>query len=326
MNRTATLMVAAAVLTFAVLPSASAQPANWPERPVRIVVPFVAGAMGDLVARLVAEGVRAELGQPLVVDNRPGATGNIGARHVEQSLPDGYTLLMAATNNLVINQFLFKNLGFDPLKRFEPVTILVNVPSVIYSAGRVPARSLQEFTAWARTQPGKVNYGSPGSGSTPHLSAEAINRALNLGMQHVPYKGASQAVAALLAGEVQFYLGGAGVGAAHVKEGKLRALAVSNPTRLEVMPEVPTFAEVGLSAVNASNWWAVAAPAGTPKAITARLQSAFCKALGEPDAKARLVQFGNIAICNTPAEMARQLVEEAAYWQKTLPGMGVSMD
>ena len=165
-----------------------------------------------------------------------------------------------------------------------------------------------------------------GAGTTPHLSAEAINKAFGLGMQHVPYKGASQAVAALLAGDVQFYLGGAGVGVTHVKGGKIRALAVSNPTRLEVLPDVPTFAEAGLGAINATNWWGVVAPLGTPPAITTRLRAALCKSLSEPAAKARLVQFGNVAVCNTPAEMARQLATEAAYWQRTLPSLDVKVD
>ncbi|MBL8386540.1 MAG: tripartite tricarboxylate transporter substrate binding protein [Burkholderiales bacterium] len=316
-----------ALLLAGVAAGAFAQGAEpWPQRQVRIVVPYVAGAMGDVVTRRLAEGVRAELGQPVVVDNRPGAGGNIGTRAVEQAPADGYTVLVAATNNFTINQFLYKDLGFDPLRRFEPVTVLVDVPSVLFVPASVPAQSFRDFVGFARANPGKVNYGSPGSGTTPHLSAEAINKAHALGMTHVPYKGASQVVTALLGGEVQFYLAGAGVGAAHVKAGKLRALAVAARTRLEALPEVPTFAEAGLGGINASNWWGVAVPAGTPKPVVERLHAALCKALADPPTRAAMVQMGNVPVCNTPAEMQRQLAEEAAAWQRTLPGLAVKVD
>ena len=298
----------------------------WPARPLRVVVPYVAGAMGDVVARRLADGLRADLGQTIVVENRPGAGGNIGTRAVEQAVPDGYTVLLAATNNFTINQFLYKDLGFDPLKRLDPVTVLVDVPSVLFVPAGVPAQNFREFVTFAKANPGRVNYGSPGSGTTPHLSAEAINKAHALGMTHVPYKGASQVVTALLAGEVQFYLAGAGVGAAHVKAGKLRALAVASKARLEALPEVPTFSEAGLGAINASNWWGVAVPAGTPKAVVERLHASFCKALAEPAARAAMVQMGNVPVCNSAADMQRQLGEESAMWQRTLPTLGVKAD
>jgi len=299
---------------------------SWPARPLRVVVPSVAGAMGDVVTRRLADGLRIELGQGIVVENRPGAGGNIGTRAVEQAPPDGYTVLVAATNNFTINQCLYKDLGFDPLKRLDPVTVLVDVPSVLFVPAGVPAQSFREFASFAKANPGKVNYGSPGSGTTPHLSAEAINKAHALGMTHVPYKGASQVVTALLGGEVQFYLAGAGVGAAHVKAGKLRALAVAAKARLEALPEVPTFVEAGLGAINASNWWGVAVPAGTPKAVVERLHAALCKVLGEPQTRAAMVQMGNVPVCNAPAEMQRQLADEAAMWQRTLPSLGVKAD
>jgi hypothetical protein len=298
----------------------------WPARPLRVVVPYVAGAMGDVVARRLVDGLRIELGQTIVVENRPGAGGNIGTRAVEQAAPDGYTVLVAATNNFTINQFLSKDLGFDPLKRLDPVTVLVDVPSVLFVPAGVPAQNFREFVAFAKANPGKVNFGSPGSGTTPHLSAEAINKAHSLGMTHVPYKGASQVVTALLGGEVQFYLAGAGVGAAHVKAGKLRALAVASKARLEALPEVPTFSEAGLGGINASNWWGVAVPAGTPKAVVERLHASFCKALAEPATRAAMVQMGNVAVCNSAADMQRQLAEESAMWQRTLPTLGVKAD
>lgn len=253
--------------------------AEWPERPVRVIVPYTVGSMGDVVARLVSNSLQLALGQPFFIDNRIGAGGNIGTREAEQAQPDGYTVLLAATNNFTINQFLYKDLDFDPVKQFEPVTTLVNVPSVIFINSEVPAKSFAEFVTYARANAGKLNYGSPGIGTTPHLSAEAINKMYGLGMTHVPYKGAAQVVTALLGNEVQFYLAGAGVGTAQVKEGHLRALAVSNPHRLDALPDTPTFAEVGIKGINASNWWGVVAPLGTPSPVVARLREALCAAV-----------------------------------------------
>lgn len=308
-------------------PTAFAQSAEpWPARPIRIVVPYVAGAMGDMVARRLTEGLRQELGQPVLVENRPGAGGNIGTRAVEQAAPDGYTVLVAATNNFTINQFLYKDLGFDPLQRLEPITVLVDVPSVIFVPASVPANNFDEFVRWARAHPGKVNYGSPGSGTTPHLSAEAINRAFALGMMHVPYKGAAQAITALIAGEVHLYLVGAGVGLPHLRSGKLRALAVASSTPLAVLPDAPSFEKAGIKGINASNWWGVATPAGTPSAIVERLHRALCSTLADPANEQALTQLGVIRVCNSPAEMRAQLKREAEGWRQSLGDMKVQPD
>jgi tripartite-type tricarboxylate transporter receptor subunit TctC len=300
--------------------------AEWPERAVRIVVPYTAGSMGDVVARLLGENLQATLGQPFIIENKTGAGGNIGARQVEQSPPDGYTVMLGATNNFTINQFLYGDLGFDPLKRFEPVTVVVDVPSVLFVNGSVPAQSFGDFVTYAHANKGKLNFGSPGIGTTPHLSAEEINRRFELGMTHVPYRGASQVVTALLAGDVQFYLAGAGVGVEHVRQGGLRALAVSNSRRLEVLPNTPTFAEAGIAGINASNWWGLAVPAGTPQPVVKRLRDAACRALESQKIKATLVQLGDVPICNAPEEMACQLAEEAAHWERTLPKLNVKLE
>jgi tripartite-type tricarboxylate transporter receptor subunit TctC len=300
--------------------------AEWPERPVRVVVPYTAGSMGDVIARIVSDNLQTTLGQAFIIDNRTGAGGNIGARAVEQSAPDGYTLLLAATNNVAINQFLYKDMGFDPLKRFDPVTVLVDVPSVIFVNADLPAHSFSEFVAYARANRGKLNYGSPGIGTTPHLSAAAIDKKFDLGMTHVPYRGASQVVTALVAGDVQFYLAGAGVGAELVKQGRLRALAVSNPSRLAALPDTPTFAEAGIDGINATNWWGVLAPAGTPRPVIDRLYAALCRSLADAKTKTTLDELGDVPVCNTPDQMARQLAEEASFWQRALPELGVKLD
>lgn len=309
------------------MPHASAQSTDsWPSKQVRVVVPYVAGAMGDVVARRLAEGLRSEWGQPVLVENRPGAGGNIGTQHVEQSAADGYTILIAATNNFTINQYLYKDLALDPIKKLDAITVLVDVPSVIFIPATLPVNNFREFVNYAKANPGKVNYGSPGSGTTPHISAESINKMFGLGMTHVPYKGASQAVAALLAGDIQFYLVGAGLGAPHVKSGKLRAIAVSSKSRLDVFPEIPTFTEAGLGGINAANWWGVAVPAGTPRAVAEKIHHTFCKVMSEPANKASMAQMGNIPVCNTMIDAQKQMSDEAMGWQRNLPGLNIKID
>ena len=300
--------------------------AQYPDKPVRIVVPYVGGAMGDVVSRLLAEELRPKLGQPVLIDNRPGAGGNIGTAAVAAAEPDGYTLVVGATNNFVINQFLYRGMGFDPLEKLAPVTILVDVPSVIFSPAQVPAKTFAEFAQWAKASKGKVNFGSPGAGTTPHLSAALISKTRELGMTHIPYKGASQGVTALLANEVQFYMGGAGLGAQHVKAGKLHALAVSSERRVAALPDTPTFKEVGLGDIKASNYWAVAVPQGTPNDVVQKLSQAFRGALTAPSAQERFAKLGVVPVGTTPAETAQRWREEAEYWGKAVKEMDVKID
>lgn len=299
--------------------------AQWPDRPVRLVVPYGPGAMGDIVSRLLAEELRADLGQPVIVENRPGAGGNIGTAAVAQADPDGYTALVGATNNFVINQFLYK-MGFDPLQALAPVTILVDVPSVIFISGQVPAKDFAEFVRYARANKGKLNYGSPGAGTTPHLSAAIISQTRGLGMTHIPYKGAAPGIAALLANEVQFYMGGAGLGLQHVKAGKVRAVAVSNARRLDTLPDTPTFEEAGLFDVKASNYWAVAVPKGTPDAVVEKLSAAFRGAIARPAVKDRFAKLGVTPIGSTPADTGQRWREEADYWGKAVREMNIRVD
>lgn len=313
------LISALLLLPFAAL-------AQYPDKPVRIVVPYVGGAMGDVVSRLLADEMRPKLGQPVLIDNRPGAGGNIGTAAVAGAEPDGYTLVVGATNNFVINQFLYRGMGFDPLEKLAPVTILVDVPSVIFSPAQVPAKTFAEFAQWAKANKGRVNFGSPGAGTTPHLSAALISKTRELGMTHIPYKGASQVVTALLANEVQFYMGGAGLGAQHVKAGKLHALAVSNDRRVAALPDTPTFKEVGLGDIKASNYWAVAVPQGTPNDVVQRLYQAFRAALTAPSAQERFAKLGVVPVGTTPAETAQRWREEAEYWGKAVKEMAVRID
>ena len=313
--------LAVAALALGLCASAHA----WPERAVKLVVPYSSGAMGDTVARLLAEELRPLLGQAVVVENRPGAGGNIGAAAVARAPADGYTFLVAATNNLVVNQHLYKKLDFDPLTAFDPVTFLVDVPSVLFVQPAI-GKTVSEFTAQARAQKGKLNYGSPGSGTTPHLALHAIDQTLGWGMTHVPYQGAGPAVTALLANEIQAYVGGAGLALQHVQAGRLVAAAVSSDRRLVVLPETPTFAEAGLGALKASNWWAVVAPKGTPVAVVERMNAALHEVLRRSNVQERLDKLGVQARPTSPRAMAQQLADESAFWKKAVVAAGVSLE
>jgi len=314
-----------ALLACAVLLGGLAQ-AAWPEGPIRVVVPYPAGAAGDLVLRQMAPALQARLGQPLVVDNKPGAGGNIGTMDVVRARPDGHTLLLGATNNFVINQHLYSNLGFDPLAALVPVTKVVDVPSVLFVSSAVPARSYREFANYAKAHSGKLNYGSPGAGTTPHLSGHALSEQMGAGMVHVPYKGAQPGVTGLLGNEVQMFLTGYGVAGAHLPGGRIKALAVAAPQRLAALPEVPTAAEAGMPDVVLSNWWGLAAPRGTDPAIVQRLADAFKAVLAQPETQQHLAAQGFVAAGSAPDAFAQQLAREAVQWQDIVKRSGATID
>jgi tripartite-type tricarboxylate transporter receptor subunit TctC len=297
----------------------------WPERSVKQVVPYSSGAMGDTVARFLAEELRPMLGQPVIVENRPGAGGDIGAAAVARAPADSYTFLVAATNNLVVNQHLYKKLDFDSLSAFDLVTFLVDVPSVLFLQPAI-GKTLAEFNVQARAEKGKFNYGSPGSGTTPHLALHAIDNTLGWGMTHIPYSGAGPALTALLSNEIQAYVGGAGLALQHVQSGKLVAAAVSSEKRLTVLPETPTFAEAGLGAMKASNWWALVAPRGTPPAVVERMNSVLSEVLRRPNVQERFEKLGVQARSSNPRAMAQQLAEESSFWEKAVTAAGVSLE
>lgn len=314
----------AVALCAGVTAVASAQ-SSWPDRPIKLVVPYSAGAMGDVVARLVGEELQKKLGQPLIVDNKGGAGGNIGTAFVAKAAPDGYTFVVPATNNLVVNQFLFKNLGYDPLKAFDPVTMIVEVPSVLFMSAALPANDFKSFVEYARAHKGKLNYGSPGNGTTPHLSLYRLDKTLDLGMTHIPYSGSGPGMQALLANQVQVFMGGAGLGLQQVKAGKLRALAVSAPARLAALPDTPTFKELDVP-LKASNWWALAAPHGTPPAIIQRMSEAVQEVVKLPSIRARFEQLGVLPIADGPTAMAIQLQEEVKGWERAVQESGAKIE
>jgi tripartite-type tricarboxylate transporter receptor subunit TctC len=298
---------------------------DYPSRPIRVVIPFGSGSLADAVPRLIQPALEASLGQRLVIENRPGAGGNVGAQAVVDAPPDGYTVLMAATNNLVINQYLFRDMRFDPLSDLVPVSLVVEVPLILQVNPEVPARTLGEFIAYAKTRPGKLNYASPSTGTLPHLAMEIFARSAGLNLVHVPFKGGGPAMNALLSNDVQAMLIGYATTAGQVKSGKVRPLAIASATRLAALPQVPTFAEAGfpdLQAAVPGNWWGMAAPKGTPPAIVNRLASEIAKALADPEARKKYEALGLTTVGSTAREFAAGLPEQARKWRAVLQAMG----
>ncbi|MDX3906096.1 MAG: tripartite tricarboxylate transporter substrate binding protein [Pigmentiphaga sp.] len=315
-----------ALFAAGLLSCCAAARADYPDRPIRIVLPYAPGAAGDIVIRQVQPLLEKRLGQPLIVDYRTGAGGNIGAQEVVRAKPDGYTLLLGATNNFVINQFLYKTLGFDPLQDFAMVGKVADVPAFIYINAAVPAKDYAEFAEYARKHPGKLNYGSPGTGTTPHLSAFMLSEAMQARMTHIPYRGSSPGVQALLANEIQLYIGGYGIASAYMPQQRVRALAVASPSRYPGLDQVPTAAEAGMPDVVLSNWWALAAPKGTDPAVVATLSKALSDVLATPQVREAFAQGGFVPGKQTPAAFQAALREEARRWQEIVQKSGVALD
>ena len=297
----------------------------YPARAIRIIVPFPAGGTADLLPRIIAEKLSANWGQPVIVDNRAGAAGNIGAEMVFNAEPDGYTLLSAPPPPLVINQSLYPKLAFDPL-RFVPVSVMAAVPNVMLVNPKVPANNVRELIAWARANPDRLIYSSQGSGTTSHLTTEMFKSAAGgLTATHVPYKGTAPALAALLAGEVNLMFDNLGVSLQHVRAGRLKALAVCGERRVASLPDVPAMAETypGFVAVA---WFGVVAPPQTPVRIAAKLSGAIVEALKLPDVARRLIELSAEAVGSTPAQMAAFMKEDTARWRTVVRSANVKLD
>lgn len=305
--------------------SALAQsPGVWPQKTIRIVVPNPAGGTADLLPRLIAEQLSTRLGQTVVVENKPGAAGNIGAEMVSNAEPDGYTLLAAPPPPLSINISLYPKLGYDPA-RFVPITVLAAVPNVLMVHPSLPVNTVQEFLAYARANPDKLSYASQGSGSTAHLTAELFKMKTGVRMVHVPYKGDAPAISDLLAGHVQLMFGNIAAATAHARSGKLRILAVTGPKRLASLPDTPTMNEV-VPGVVAVAWFGMVAPPGTPMAIAARISSTVADILRTPDIQRRFAEISAEPIGNTPEEMAVWMKEDTERWRAVIRAGNIKVD
>ena len=296
---------------LALLLSFGAGAQTYPSRPVTLIVPFPPGGTTDIVGRIVAEGMAKALGQPIVVDNRGGAGGAIGAKAIADAAPDGYTLGVATVSTHVVN-FIVRGeaLKYDPLRDFTLISQIAAVPNVISVNPAVPAKDMGEFLSLLKKNPGKLNYATPGVGSLGHLIGETFKYAAQVDLVHVPYKGAGPALNDALAGQVQVLFDNLPSSLPHIQAGRLRALAVASDKRLAVLPNVPTFAEVGLDLVNDPSWFGLVAPQRLPRDIVSRVHESLVKTLEQPETKKRLEAAAATAIGNTP-EQFRAVVEKA---------------
>ena len=310
-------MLLAAVL--AVKQPASAE--NFPSKPVRIVVPYSAGGGTDIVARMIAEKLSDKLGQRVLVENHTGAGGNLGAAKVYESPPDGYTLFFTAQGPLAVNKYIFKKLAYEP-EKFEPVSLVVLAYSVLLANPKVEAKDIKALIAYAKTNPGKIDYASQGVGTAAHLTAELFKSMAGVNLQHVPYKGSAPAVTDLLAGHVDVMFGELAFAKPYIESGKLRPLAVTSEARNPSMPKVPAVAEV-LPGFSTTSWWAIVAPPGTPKALTEKLSKAIAASLNEPDVKKKVTDLGMVVKGSTPAELAAFAKKESDLWGKVTKDAGI---
>ncbi len=295
----------------------------YPSRPIRFIVPFAPGGSTDTLARTLGQKLSAALGQQVVVDNRSGGNGNIGTEIVARAAPDGHSIVLGYIANLGIGPSLYAKLPFDPVRDFAPITQLAVAPNIFVAHPSVPAKSINEFIAYAKANPKKVNFASAAIASLGHLAGELLNTAAGIEMQHVPYKGSGQAVIDLLAGQVQVMFSGMSSVMPHVKAGKLRPLAVTGAQRSPAAPEVPTIAESGFKGFEAAAWYGVLAPAGTPKPIVGRLHAEIVRALKLPDVKERLESVGFELVGSTPEAFGAYIKTEIAKWAKVVKASGV---
>ena len=324
LNRRYQLAIAALTL-LAVTQPVLAQTQAWPQRPVKLIVPFAAGGNTDSIARLTAERISQTLGQPVIIENKAGANGAIAADFVAQSPPDGYTLFMAAMPVLAILPTITKT-KFDPLRDFVPVSIVGSNPFVMAISSSVPAKNLREFVAYARKNDGKLNFASGGSGSVSHLSPVLFLKRANLKMTHISYKGGGPAVADLLGGQVQMYFGNLSELAPHADGGKIRIVGVSSLERAKQIPDVPTFAESGFPGFKTLTWNGIVAPTGTPPAIINRVAAAVQDAVSKPEFRARLWQLGVDPIGDTPAQFSQTLRADITTWADAAKASNLKID
>ena len=316
MNRLTRRSLGAGILGAAAVSSLPASAQGWPTRPVRVVVPFPPGGSTDLLARRLAERMTASLGQPVVVENRPGAGGTTGADMVAKSPPDGYTLLVGVTGSNAIAASLFPNLPYDPVRDFAPVSRLVSAPLILVVNPRNPAQDLAGFIAAARAAGGSpITYATPGNGTSMHLTGEMFSQAARVPLQHVPYRGSAQATTDLIAGQVQSSFADFLVSLPHIQSGAIRAIAVTSRERHPLLPNVPTMHEAGLPGFEAASWQGLFAPAGTPPAILARLHAEVVAALAAPEVRDPFARQGFIVGATTPDEFAAFIRAEVEKWR-----------
>ena len=314
------------IVTVALLASAAvAQAQQYPSKPIRIVVGFAAGGPSDVAARTIAQKLTEKWGQQVIVDIRPGAGGNIATEIVAKAPADGYTLLEPAFAHAV-NPFLYSKLPFDAVKDFAPVLLFASIANVLVVHPSIPARSVKELIAFAKTRPGELTAGSAGNGTASHLAVELLNLMGGIKTTHVPYKGLAPAHTELMGGQLSMLFDGIVTGMPAVKAGRLRALGVTTVKRWQGTPDIPTMAEAGLAGFEVNSWYGLLAPAGTPREIIMRLNSEVGRALREPDARERLYSIGAEPMNGTPEEFTAYIAAEMAKWSKVVKTAGLRAD
>jgi tripartite-type tricarboxylate transporter receptor subunit TctC len=299
---------------------------NYPAKPIHLIVPFPPGGPTDIVGRLVGQKLAEGLGQPVVVDNRPGAGGTVGSAAAAKAPADGHTLLYGSTSTLAIAPALYHNLSYDPRTAFAPITLVSRGAIIAAVNAQVPAHTLQEFIALAKKEPGKLSYSSAGSGTPPHLAAELFKTVAGVDLLHVPYKGGAPAISDLVGGQVQAIFEGHVVLLPHIKSGKVRALAITGQKRDPALPDVPTFAEAGLPSYDVYFWSGLVAPAGTPNDIITRLSGVLVQALNAPDAREALTRQGLEPAPTTPQQFAAFIGSEVERWGRVAKDSGAKLD
>ena len=319
--------MAAALALCAATPSWAQGPASdWPAKPIRWIVPFPPGGAMDAIARILGEKAAKTLGQPFVIENRAGAGGNIGADLVAKSAPDGHTIMITSIG-MATNKPLYGKLSYDPVKDFAPVSLLAVVPNVLVTNQTQPqVKTVEDVIAAARANPGKLTYASAGNGTSIHLAGELFTALTKTDMLHIPYKGSGPAVADLLGGQVNYMFDSITSARPHLQSGKLRALAVTTAKRSSTLPNVPTMAEAGVPGYDVSPWFAVFAPAGTPKAVVGKLNAALIEAMKQPEVVSRFESIGAEAIGSSPEELGTHLARESARWTKLITERGIRPD
>ena len=298
---------------------------SYPNRPIKIIVPYAAGGAVDIVARTIGQPLAEALKEPVIVDNRPGASANIGMEMVAKAAPDGYTLLMAS-NGIATNTALFPNLTFDGRRDFVPIVKIGYAPLVIVVPAASPARSLKDLIAMAKGEPGKLTYASAGNGSSGHLAGELLKSMAKIDVLHVPYKGGAPAITDLLGERIAFMPINPVEVIAHVRAGKLRALAVASEKRVPLLPDVPTVAEAGLSGCESSVWWGLASPVKTPPEIVRQLNIEINKALANPAVGNKLAELGVIVTPSTPDDFAAFIASQTELWSRVIKSGGIKPD
>jgi tripartite-type tricarboxylate transporter receptor subunit TctC len=324
MKRTSVLVSVLGILGVLFATDAGAQ--SYPAKPVRIVAPFPPGGVADVLARAIQPGLQEALGQQVVIDNKPGAGGNIGAEIVARAEPDGYTLLLASAGILTINEFLYSKMPFDTATAFTPITVVGDMPNIVVVSPKTGIGTLKELIGRAKDMPGKLNFGSAGNGTTTHLAVVLLEQAAGIRLAHVPYKGAAPAVQDLVAGQIDGLVDNPPLVVGHIKSGALKALAWAAPQRMAILPHVPTAAEAGLPGFEASSWFALIAPAGTPKEIVARLNAETAKILRDPRMVEQFAQRGVRLVGNSVEEFAAFIPKERARWADIVKTSGVKLE